>query len=68
MICVMELTLRRETRSSGKAIIKVESCCAGRKLAWVRVRLMERADGRRAFRRPVKVAREGCWRYRKCEC
>ena len=24
--------------------------------------------GRRAFRRPAKVSREGCWRYRKCEC
>ena len=35
---------------------------------WSRACLRKRVDGRRAFRRPVKVAREGCWRYRKCEC
>ena len=25
-------------------------------------------DGRRAFRRPVKVGGDPCWRYRKSEC
>ena len=24
--------------------------------------------GRGAFRKPAKVGREACWRYRKCEC
>src|SRR5581483_10902609 len=28
--------------------------------------VLRRGSG--AFRRPVKVCREACWRYRKCEC
>ena len=30
--------------------------------------LFARGCGRGAFRKPVKVAREGGWRHRKCEC
>ena len=28
----------------------------------------KRLRGRGAFCKPAKVAREGCWRYQKCEC
>ena len=54
----------------------IESSCAedvtglklGTEIADHQASLLRFVDGRRAFRRPVKVSRKGCWRYRKCEC
>ena len=52
-----------ETKALPTGRVEWEGNAVAEQEVWIR-----RVGGRRAFRKPVKVTREGCWRYRKCEC